>query len=551
MAAEIPEPEIEQGFEDTQSIEDDINTLYKKFIEPIDRIRSIAEPPKGQNQTTQGKIENLNVDAIKKMESRAHAFYRMMGLPVVGGSSYYNPGYDPNPKSEQLRSSVAAKISDADRELMDAREQHPKLFMQMFAGQGFDTTAYGIVLSTPKTFNIIDDTEVVLYFRDFFINVSKAGLTPAMSDAITNGQISFIGRFGYPLTSVKHILKPFMVDPFIDHTVMPLNNKIAVPFLKDKQATKVSQDIFLDRPGIEFIIRARLKDNVPDKIFLANLEKTITKIKTPTTDVADELDINSLTETLQAFAGESEVKDLNLEEIFGGFSSTQAIVVKQLIKTIKVSIKLLSKATEDLAKIRESINGITFLPVSSTTGFETGGTNRDYTGTEEERNIAMLQIKQLYADRDAQIESGLGNFSTAQFINLEKATTLKEELEKKKETKAEQANTALKCLRTIEIITGEASGFGLVDILAVYTALWTIKIEDLLVLLDKDSVDRLYNFNVLLRSDAVNQRKNSAGNIQNALTSLEEKVVSILTFADKLYGESFSSVQAAEGGAPA
>lgn len=555
-AAEIPDPELDQGLEDTESIENDIDSLYDKFIRPIDAIRSIAEAPKDQNQSNQSSIQaiqNLTVDSVKGMESRVHAFYRMLGLPVVGGTAYYNPGFDPSPKSQQTRNSVNSNVSEADKELMNARELHPKLFQQMFAGQGFDTTAFGVVQSIPKPFNMLDDKEVAIDLRSILINSFKADLSTSLNESISNGQVSFIGRFGYPLTSSQHILKPFAVNPSIDYTVMPMNNKIAVPFLKDLQATKISTgpDVYLNRPGLEYILRARLKDNLPDKIFLANLEKALTKVKSPTTDVETSLDGNALKATLEAFAGEGEVADINLEEIFGGFSSTQATVVKQLVKTVKVVIKLLHKSVESLSKIQDLQTGITFLPISSSRGFENGGSNREYTGTKKEKDITTIMMKKLNADRDAELDKDIGNYSTSQFINLEKVDTYSNQLDELKAWRSELSSQALKHLRTIEIITGEASGFGLVDIIAVYTALWTIKIEDLLILLDQDSADRLYNFNVTLRSDAVTTRKNSPGSITDALTALEEKVVSILTFADKLYGESFVSAKATEGGSPA
>ena len=556
MAFELPKPEIEQGFEDTQGIEDNIDVLYDKFIAPIEEIRSIAQPPPDFNQPNQAQpkvIQNLSIDSANKLESRCHAFLRLLGFPVVGnGTAYYNAGYDPNPSSEQVRSSVNNKVTEENKKLMASREKLSRDFRQMFSAQGFDTTIYGLSLLVPKSFNIIDDKQTEIDLRSISIEDFKTGLDEEMINSLAEGASAFAARIGYPHTSVKHILKPFMIDPAIDYTVMPVNNKLAVPFLKDKNATKINKDSYLSRPGIEFIIRNRLKDLVPDKIFFANLEKTITKEKEPTTAVEDSLDLTAMRETISAFAGEAELKDVDLQDVFGSFTSTQAIIVKQLIKTIKVCIKLLRKAIDDLAIVRTNAsNGITFLPISSSTGYENGkGSNREVTGTDYERNITLLEIKKLYAEQDTRIEQDLGTFATAAFVNLQKVDVITKELESKEEQKTEVVTKALQALKTIEIITGESSGLGLVDILAIYTALWTISIDDLLLLLDQASIERLYNFNVSLRSDAVTKRKNNPGNIEDALKKLEEKIVNILIFADKLYGESFFSVQAAEGGSP-
>lgn len=555
MPFEIPDPELDQGFEDTESIDNDIDSLYNKFIKPIDALRSIAEPPKDQNQSNQSDpqaIQNLSVDAINGTESRIHAFYRLLGFPVVGGTSFYNPGFDPNPKSQKTRISIDQKVSADDLSMMQDREQHFKSFSQMFSGQGFDSTVYGLCQQIPKLFKLTDGEETEIADRTLFLNKFKSYLNTSMQESLSTGQVSFISKLGYPVTSTQHMLKPFMVNPSIDYTVMPMNNKVCVPFLKDKQSTLMSSnpEIYLKRCGLEFIIRARLKDNVQDAVFLANLEKILTKIQTPTTDLEGSLDANSLRAALQAFAGDADVADIDLQAIFEGFSSTQATVVNQLIKTIKVAIKLLTSSLNELRKIQDFQNGITLLPISTSTGYENGGSNRNYTGTVLEKDITIVSMKKLNADRDILVDRELGDFITEQFVNLEKTDTYAKQLDELKSKKSQLDNKAINSLRTIEIICGESSGCGLIDVLAIYTALWSISIEDLLNLLDKDSADRLFNFNVNLRSDAVTKRINSPKSISETLTKLEEKISSILSFADKLYIESFDSVKLNESGSP-
>lgn len=555
MTFEIPDPELDQGYEDTESIDNDIDSLYNKFIRPIDSLRSIAEPPKDQNQSNQSEpqaIQNLSVDAINGTESRIHAFYRLLGLPVVGGTSFYNPGFDPNPKSQKTRIGIDQKVSSDDLSMMQDREQHFKTFSQMFAGQGFDSTVYGLCQQIPKSFKLTEGEETEIGDRALFLEKANPYLSTSMQTSLSAGADSFKSRFGYPITSFQHILAPFMVNPAIDYTVMPMNNKVCVPFLKNKQATLISKnpDVYLKRCGLEFIIRARLKDNIADATFLSNLEQILTKIKTPTTDLEGSLDANSLRSTLQAFAADSEVADIDLQAIFEGFSSTQATVIGQLIKTIKVAVKLLSASRYELSVLQDFQNGITFLPISSGTGFENGGSNRNYTGTALERDITIVSMKKLNSDRDILADRELGDFATAQFVNLEKSDTYSKQLSELKNKKTELDNKAIRNLRTIEIICGESTGCGLIDILAIYTALWSIKIEDLLNLLDQDSAERLFNFNVSLRSDAVSKRISSPQSITSTLTNLEDKIASILSFVDYLYTESFSSIKNNESGSP-
>jgi len=60
----------------------------------LKKIRSISDAPPGKLTSDQIKygIPDLTTDSINKMESRIHAFYRLLGLPVVAGSNSYNPG---------------------------------------------------------------------------------------------------------------------------------------------------------------------------------------------------------------------------------------------------------------------------------------------------------------------------------------------------------------------------------------------------------------------------------------------------------------------------
>ncbi|MGO9428290.1 hypothetical protein, partial [Rhodoblastus sp.] len=47
------------------------------------------------NSTTAAPTPNTTTPVLLAQESRCHAFYRILGLPVVNasGSQYYNPGF--------------------------------------------------------------------------------------------------------------------------------------------------------------------------------------------------------------------------------------------------------------------------------------------------------------------------------------------------------------------------------------------------------------------------------------------------------------------------
>lgn len=552
--SDLPQQIIDQGFEDTESIDRDIDNLFQRFISPIDKIRSIAEAPTGRLQSNQKQhgIKELKVNPVNFLESRVHAFYRLLGLPVVANDKFYNPGFDPQPRNNLNKDSVDFSLDQKSLETMFLREQHFKSFSQMFNAQNLESTLFALVQTHPKPFNMLEDDTKARNIDGRSISIEELKIKlPSLSNAIDKAFASFNKRMGFNLNSVKHIIKPFAVNPAIDFTVMPIDNKICVPFLPDLKSTKISAnpDVFLPRPGIEFILRARLKDTMPDPLFMTDVQKIITQEKSPNPSFADDIDANVLKDTLEALADQNNITDPEVLNMFSSFSTTQVLVAKQLIKTLKVVIREIHNAMHDIEKAKERI---TFLPVSDFKGFEYGGVLKESQPTTKlEKDLITLTIKKLNTDRDIEMDRSLGVFATSEFTNIEKTDVYSQQITELTQLKNEIGNRGLRAIRTIEIITGEGSGLGLVDILAIYTALWTIKIEELLGLLDQTSFDRLYNFNVDLRTETVLERRNGGGkNITESLNSLENKIGNILSFADLIFARTFISPMDDEGGDP-
>lgn len=118
-----------------------------------------------------------------------------------------------------------------------------------------------------------------------------------------------------------------------------------------------------------------------------------------------------------------------------------------------------------------------------------------------------------------------------------------------KEQKNEYIRLGSNALRAVEIITGEISGLGLIDILAVYAALWSIDLDVLVSLLDNNAFNRLYE-NKSLRNSNVMSRHNSGPKYsgKDAIVKLENRVINILAFADRLLEQKLASPKLAEGG---
>src|SRR5574343_620098 len=92
-------------------------------------------------------------------------------------------------------------------------------------------------------------------------------------------------------------------------------------------------------------------------------------------------------------------------------------------------------------------------------------------------------------------------FATAVIPDISKDLTPSiKNLQKQKDEFSKKAST---CLRNIEIITGEVSGLGLVDILAIYTSLWSIDIKYLVGMLDNNALSRINEFFPNLINDEI------------------------------------------------
>ena len=89
-------------------------------------------------------------------------------------------------------------------------------------------------------------------------------------------------------------------------------------------------------------------------------------------------------------------------------------------------------------------------------------------------------------------------------------------------------------LRTIEIIGGEVSGLGLIDIIAIYLSLWALDVPTLLNLIDDAAAARL-NAIPDLANGATKNRVNKPGEAAAAYETLTSAVSSLLQFGDYVF----------------
>lgn len=556
MPKSLPQPIIEQNLDDFQTVNLDIDSLIAQYITPIDNIRSIARPAPASSSNSGGTslpfvndFQNLQVDNLGKLESLTHAFYRSLGLPVVtSDGSYYNPGFDPTGgKNLDTHISIDQKFaSDPISVLIGVREANPQELLQIFANQDLTASVYALVMRYVKPFQVMKDggnqaldidaqlftvadrdTEILLF----------SSFNPTLSDQIVGLSSSFSKLSGFAFNSGRHILHPFVVDPRVERTVSPDSSRICVPFLPDKNSTKLNARTYLQRPGIEFIIRQRLSDLVADKNFLTDINAVLAGSKAPSVDTTN-LDIDDIRSTVAALADQNMVSQSAIDKL-SGFTSTQAVTVVGLISTIKGCVKLLADAVKTIDLVKQKIN---WVPVPSVNGPIAGanGAQLSRVGTsgvgDIDQQINNLRIQQINAQRQIATSVDLGSYALpfSSSVNTEPVSSYQEQLDQLVRKRDSIAAEGFKGMGTIEAITGEISGIGLVDIIAIYVALYSMDISDLLSILDRDSFSRLTDST--LNPDIASLASSSGqSNILTALKNMESIVINVLSFADKLY----------------
>ncbi len=543
--------------DDTQTIIQDIFELSRQFIAPIDRLRSLSKPAPQSTLTrlpstnqslhqfvTQNNFNNIEINPDRPLESRCHCFYRMLGLPVMApDGSFYSPGFETNSsltidKKEKINNAL---LADQNLQtIMFLREREVQTRRSVFVRQNLDSSAYALALRYVRSFGGIFNKELgplekdkqTYTIPDRTFETERIGSTASFNQA-------------------SHILRPFIVNPLIADTIMPAESMICVPFLPNKEATKIDLNKALLRPGIEFILRMRLQQTSSNVDFLNEVKRIINQ------DSADDDEsAQDIRNTISVITGEEDLKILQnnpaFDEIISGISSVQFNTTNMLIKTIKVVLEKLDNSIREFDTLKNTIN---LEPIPNTEGPEFGGNVRTSGGSglsEFDQKIGLLRIMDLNSQQQQKITSDrLGGGSELFATSVVSVTqrNYSEEISRLTKERDNYSSQAIEHMQIIEQIVGEVSGLGLIDILAIYTALWSIDIDSLISLIDDNAFNRLWENNSELRTTEVNERHD--GFIMSgidALTAFERKLFNILDFCDKIFDQIRSSPLENNGG---
>jgi hypothetical protein len=559
MVEFIPDVVNESGEEDIQLVQKDIQSLADKYIVPVDQIRSTAKVQEISGSNPDDGFKNLKTDQTRRRESRAHAFLRYIGFPVGTADGFYNPGWPPTLGDDKsTRKNIdAAYSSAAFKKSVDNRERDPETLRGIFVRKDAASSTFTLMLSFVRPFNSLDEAKGPFDIDEQKKEVDARTIAatlfklenPDIDHDAAVAVLSSIPTIGPKLTGVRHILRPFVVDPRISNTVQPSSSLIAIPFLPNKQALKIDNSKSVQRPGLELIIRERLRDRKStgeDSAFFDNIKKILTQESSPTTSPADLPDENTLRLTVSALLDDNKISDGAIDDI-NGITGIQIFVISRLVKTIKALTKVLF---DSIVKIDEAKEKINWIPVPSEEGPELGAkdakltkTNSSVTGALD-KSILDLELRKAQAKRRITQAADLGAFASpfSAYMNDDDIETINANIAESVGERDSIANDAFKAMGNIELISGEVSGLGLIDILSVYVALWSMDEKALISLLDQESFDRMSTtFPELIVGAAADRKENGTkDNITTALKTFENRLINVLTFAEtqlKLQGE--------------
>jgi len=538
--------------DDYQSVDMDIGSIVKKYINPIDIYRSHVSPASTGTLKQSGLTSSQNVQ-----ESRCSAFYRVLGLPVIApNGKFYSPGFNPlTTKKGPKRPDVFGAIPGDIKQAFSKRETASRTNYSTFAKSNFDASILSMCLSVPngqRTFGFSDKD------KD---KIKSLKTVPPQIEEITIRELYITSRFkkrdGSNIdninTSVYHPLAPFMTDPVIDANLDPKSGTRSVmigsPFL-DHKDLEYEKNQYLKRPGLEFVLRLRLRQQK----LLEQTGATLSSISLEA--FAADVPKDNQREIAAALS-DVGVDQADVDKALKGAGKVELYTLNDLVKTYKF---LIHTYVQNVNIIENVSKKIIWIPLCNEGGPEKGTEvsttfilpKRFLDVWELEKRITQLETKSSIAKQQVSIgksadckDLAFSDFTISEFNNV--GNTFDDPL---KEAKAErdtlEAN-ASNALKVIELVSGEVSGLGLVDIIAVYMSLWSLDINVLLNLIDDDAAERLNDI-AELSTAKTEERVKKPGDPLSAYEAFADRVQTILSYADRLYLNELQQPSENDGG---
>lgn len=513
---QVPAAGNQATAQDDQPYQIDIDQIYSDFIQQIDGVRSyvnvnnttidkkvINSLSSGSNQS----IVNFLTPDNNFQESRCHAFFRLIGLPVCNSnkSLIYNPGHPLSMLARHntldFKLQVAGDQLSGFRNFSIAREKYPLSTAAVFALTGSlnasvlalssgSATANQSVNIRPLDFSKVTDAfDLISQHQSFKVGaVSLVGTNeiPLNQYQDINGNFSSVD-----LGNRNHLIFPLITDPIIDFCVNPSTRRVGIPFVPDKTYLKVaSGNAYAVRPLIEKVIRDRFSNSItaPDLSLQPANQSLVSYVK-------DNTLLTNVSAISQTFGNDL----YNVSEL------------AQFSNFVNIINEMMKQLTGALTAIHKAQSLYYWLPSMSSSGPEAGVNVQDpflpnnisqQLVTKRDRDLLNRIISASLNKLDQQAAQArgipdVGGFAFESFkttFNSDTSSSFQDgnqlsvnNMSAERKTILSQAGNGL---RTVEIIMGEFSGLGLVDIIAIMGGLYLMPKNSLSGLLDQDAFSR-------------------------------------------------------------
>ena len=479
-------------FKNFQQYEIDLDIIYDQFIKPLDSIRSFINVNSASNEGLFKKVSVNNIMGVsrfsieeKYQESRIHAFFRMIGFPVIGNdNSFYNPGFDLNRnKSISLESKINIINNPKEGYYKFSKFKegyYNDKVKKYFKSQDLDSSCY--ILSS---YNIRDFSDFESkYVNPIDFEVEDQSYLITLEDSIGTPFLKYEDSAGDNPKTLNpkryHFIFPFIVDGRID---ISCSKKVAVPFVPDKTYLDLNEGYICPRPYIEKIIRERFDQSNNNKDLGQAFNDEINRVK-----------LNKI------YTSTDLIDKIYSSDIYGVSEKNQ------FNKFINISLAIVDKIRLSRIDIQKAQSFTYWNPMPSIDGPEYSIRNQNvYLQSAKnlqkkvDLDICDLQTKiivnllntQLNKISNTNSQFNFDAFSqNVQDDNPGLGSTLESQIESLNKKRESICKKGADGLKTIELLTGEFSGLGLIDMIVIITSLYLVDKIYLLGLLDDDSFNR-------------------------------------------------------------
>lgn len=488
--------------------------------------------------TTPASTPNTSTPTIVAQESRAHAFYRIIGFPVVAAdmSTFYNPGFDivlqnvPRnvPLSKKIQ--IAKSVGTAFETLSQTREQYVANVSKVFSVPA--SVEAGVLALMSGTYGKSGNPNKRLFSSPFTkingpfdTNVADQAYISSiqsMSSLVGNQEVPLqvyqwnptSTAAGYPNTQItnpsvllqhQHIILPFAVDPRIDFSIWSsasttsdnISKRVAVPFVPDASFLKTSSTTTAQRPLLEKVITerfAQVDDSSTVGIANQNVIDFVQQFKSLTSTNIGNVSVSSIFSG-SVFGLSQQAAFSNYLTIINAMIGDSLITAMQTIHKAQAAYYWLPQPDSNGPEAGCTVRPV---PLNSNFTIDLMTIPGDLNIIINQSQVVLSQINSSLSQSNAVPNVGGTAFSGFfnQKLTFDDTTSnsqgnLSANTSDTLSTKRNKLlNDAGQALQTVEMIMGEFSGLGLADIIAIVGSLYVVPQVNLLGFLDDDAIVR-------------------------------------------------------------